>query len=107
MLSSRSSATVVCQPTARPSSASRRLSHWALVSRFCPLVSSLPTEMISAFMRDSLHEPALGLELLLPLGPLLAQVLSHGPVGERGRVPQGALRLQPRRHVRVGGLQTL
>ena len=47
MLSSRSSATVVCQPTAMPISARRWLSHWLLVSRFWPLVSSLPMEMIS------------------------------------------------------------
>ena len=50
-LASRSSATVVCQPTAMPISASRRLSHWLLVSRFWPLVSSLPMERISHFMR--------------------------------------------------------
>src|SRR5262249_15270218 len=50
MLSWRSSATVVCQPTGMPTSASRRLSHWLLVSRFWPLVNSLPMEMISAFM---------------------------------------------------------
>src|ERR1700749_4459605 len=46
----RSSATVVCQPTAMPISARRRLSHWLLVSRFWPLVSSLPMERISHFM---------------------------------------------------------
>src|SRR5262249_40386424 len=33
-----------------PISASRRESHWLLVSRLCPLVSSVPIEMISAFM---------------------------------------------------------
>src|SRR6202047_4345246 len=49
--SSRSSAMVVCQATAIPISARRWLSHWLLVSRFWPLVNSLPTEMISAFMR--------------------------------------------------------
>ena len=48
--SSRSSATVVCQWTGMPSSASSRLSHWLLVSSFCPLVSSVPMAMISAFM---------------------------------------------------------
>src|SRR4029077_18526294 len=37
-------------PTGIPISARRLLSHCELVSRFCPLVSSLPTEMISAFM---------------------------------------------------------
>src|SRR5438477_6953237 len=52
-LSSRSSPTVVCQPTAIPISASRWLSHWLLVSRFWPLVNSVPTEMISAFMHTS------------------------------------------------------
>ena len=41
---------VVCQPTATPTSARRRLSHWLLVSRFWPLVSSLPMERISLFM---------------------------------------------------------
>ena len=41
---------VVCQPTATPISARRRLSHWLLVSRFWPLVSSLPMETISVFM---------------------------------------------------------
>ena len=50
MLASRSSAMVVCQPTATPISARRRLSHWLLVSRFWPLVSSLPMERISLFM---------------------------------------------------------
>src|SRR5207248_221882 len=45
------SAMVVCQPTAMPISASRRLSHWLLVSRFWPLVSSLPIERISVSMR--------------------------------------------------------
>src|SRR5262245_51510552 len=35
-----------------PISAKRRLSHWVLVSRFWPLVSSLPIEMISARMED-------------------------------------------------------
>ena len=43
---------VVCQPTGMPISARRRLSHWLLVSRFWPLVSSLPIEMISAFIRE-------------------------------------------------------
>ena len=33
-----------------PISANLRLSHWQLVSRFWPLVSSLPIERISAFM---------------------------------------------------------
>ena len=50
MLSARSSATVVWKPTGMPISASRRLSHWQFVSRFCPLVNSLPMERISAFM---------------------------------------------------------
>src|ERR1700736_300944 len=50
ILASRSSAMVVCQPTGTPISARRRLSHWLLVSRFWPLVSSLPTERISHFM---------------------------------------------------------
>src|SRR5438128_923778 len=35
-----------------PISARRRESHWLLVSRFWPLVISLPIEMISAIMRD-------------------------------------------------------
>src|SRR5262249_32121548 len=49
-LSWRSSATVVCRCAGMPISASRRASHWKLVSRFCPLVISLPIEMISAFI---------------------------------------------------------
>src|SRR5262249_14702577 len=51
MLSARSSATVVYQPTGMPISARRRLSHWLLVSRFWPLVNSLPIDRISVFMR--------------------------------------------------------
>src|SRR5262249_18967235 len=50
---SKSSATVVCQPTGMPASARRRLSHWLLVSRFWPLVSSLPMDRISAFTGGS------------------------------------------------------
>src|SRR5438132_1445022 len=66
ILSPRLSATVVCQPTPTPISARRWLSHWLLVSRFCPLVSSLPMEIISVFMRralpfHSLHEKGTGL----------------------------------------------
>ena len=38
-----------------PISASLWLSHWEFVSRFCPLVSSLPMEMISAFMGQSFY----------------------------------------------------
>src|SRR5262245_3899060 len=36
-----------------PNDVSRRLSHCELVSRFCPVVSSLPMAMISACMRTS------------------------------------------------------
>src|SRR5262249_44361711 len=59
-LSARSSATLVCQPTGMPTSARRRLSHWLLVSRFWPLVISLPMEMISAFMGGPRGAPPRG-----------------------------------------------
>ena len=49
-LSAMSSATVVWNATGMPISASRRLSHWQFVSRFWPLVSSVPMEMISTFI---------------------------------------------------------
>src|SRR4051812_43351241 len=60
ILSSSSSATVVCQATGMPISASRRLSHWLLVSRFWPLVISVPIEIISAFIFLSLFIEAVG-----------------------------------------------
>ena len=50
MLSARSSPTVVWKATGTPISANRRLSQRLLVSRFWPLVISLPMEMTSAFM---------------------------------------------------------
>src|SRR5437867_2252578 len=38
-----------------PSVPSSRLSHWLLVSRLCPLTSSLPIAMISAFIPPPYH----------------------------------------------------
>ena len=70
MLASRSSATVVCQPTGTPISARRRLSHWLLVSRFWPLVISLPMEMISLFI-DGVS--------FCPISPMSPK--SMGPMG--------------------------
>src|SRR5579864_3676745 len=42
-----------------PISASRWLSHWLLVSRFCPLVISVPMEMISVFMKEMIRPIAI------------------------------------------------
>ena len=70
---------VVCQPTATPISARRRLSHWLLVSRFWPLVSSLPIERISVFMGAGGRGPG---ERLLYDPPLRHQTLEM-----RGQIP--------------------
>src|SRR5262245_54341171 len=110
MLSSRSSATVVWKATGMPTSASRRLSHCELVSRFWPLVSSLPMETISAFMEvpgPALDKPAGRLELRFAAAAPLLQELGHRPVGDRRLVAQRAERFQPGRHRRVRRLQAI
>src|SRR5881275_3656828 len=59
-----------------PISARRRLSHWLFVSRFWPLVSSLPIEIISAFM-ESAKILILSVAAAIAYGIVHDQVTAH------------------------------
>src|SRR6476659_5983898 len=80
-----------------PNSASLRLNHCALVSRFWPLVNSLPMEITSAFMVS--HKSAGGLVILFTATAAFLQKLRHQAIGQRGLVAERPLWFEPGRDI--------